>query len=31
MLKEKILTTLTTNAGGMYVFLSFITTYPLYF
>ena len=31
MLKEKILTALTTNAGGMYVFPFFITTYPLYF
>ena len=30
MLKEKILTALTTNAGGMYVF-HFSITYPLYF
>ena len=30
IMKKKILTTLTTNAGGMYVFPSFITTYPLY-
>ena len=30
MLKEKILTALTTNAGGMYVF-PFSITYPLYF
>ena len=30
IMKEKIFTTLTTNAGGMYVFPFFITTYSLY-